>query len=253
MGDEPVPHLSPANDDTSVRQRRPEHPDLKGWAFTCMYCDTSTTVTNDEDLNEISQGRIVSKSDYYNVVPDRCSQCRADKYYWLTMKKLKQEVKAAIKNRYKVTMAVFTLGKAVIVDDPHKADAESITLRRLAKQKFGDFIRSKWWRNRVDGALYTIEVKETPLPDGRIKLHPHLHVIMEHQGYENWKEAAHKRGLGEYTNAKRIRPTKSYKTMTQALDASIGYVVKYMMKGYGDPNLKGRYYERTGTFRNRKK
>lgn len=192
----------------------------------------------------------------YRITPKRCEQCARDKYSWITVRKLKEEIIPLIQQQDKVTLATFTLGRAVIVP-VEEAEDEAQRLRILLKDRFGAFTRSKWWRNRVEGWFYTIEVKETPQEgsDGveLTKLHPHVHCIMEHHGYEDWQKAASQRGLGEYTWAKRVRRSAKHGTRQKALEATIGYVMKYALKGYGDSRLKGRYYERGGTFRAKRK
>lgn len=249
MGDESLSVVSDGSIGISIRQRRPSNPDLEGWSFTCINCDYACRIESDDVLIEVSKERAVSQSDVYLKVPVRCEQCAADKYKWLTLRKLKKEIPARVSAPNKLTLATFTLGKAKIIHDEYHVYHNVLSLRREAKDAFRRFIRSKWWRNRVKGSFYTIEVKETPLEDGTVKLHPHIHVLMEHDGYEDWKQAAQERGLGEYTWAKRVRPTKKYRDYAQAVNAAVGYIMKYAMKGYGDPTVKGRYYERTGSFR----
>jgi len=90
--------------------------------------------------------------------------------------------------------------------------------------------------------FYTIEVKRTEMEDGRYKLYPHVHAIVLHDKPHDFKKAAQERGLGSYTYVRRIRGS---------FRRPINYILKYALKGYGDPFYKGRYYETIGVFRNK--
>lgn len=206
---------------------------LDGWAFTCFMCNTMC-ITDVERESKTHPGNPWSM-----WVPDRCELCRRDKYTWSTRKDLLESIpKQAV--GYKASLHTYTLGSAEVVTDEHIADTRYYELHEEMKTAFRKFIRSKWWRNRVDGCFYTVEVKQTTLEDGYIKLHPHVHAIVLHRGKHDFKEAALARGLGDYVYVRRIRGR---------LEKPINYILKYALKGYGDSAFKGRYYEKTGVFR----
>lgn len=306
MGDEHLPDLSDGNASSSIRQRRPAHPNLKN-GFTCHLCDivlpsnldciqcyearmgglpcnrpkmdvhvyhskdwdADATLTLDRRSAtsfkpwsdwtgpiskyhaEDRRGRLmlsyVIPVHYY---PKRCEQCVKDKYRWTTVKKLKKQLIDRTSNLRDVTLLTFTLGEAVEdVVDEDMVDQVVAHYRAEMKTAFMKFTRSKWWRNRVKGWFYTIEVKVSYNEEtGKHKFHPHVHCLAEHPDEEDFKAAAAERGLGTYTFAKRVRSTGKHRTQTKALEAAIGYVMKYALKGYGDPSVK-RYYETGGDYR----
>jgi hypothetical protein len=172
------------------------------------------------------------------ITPQRCEECARDKYSGATRKKLLKELPILAKG-YRPSMMTFTLGTTVFAHE-HDSDTQGIALHSEIKQKFRKMIQSKWWKNRVNGVFYTIEVKETKQEDGRVKLHPHVHAIVLHPEKQEWTAKAVEYGLGSYVYCKRIRG---------GLHGRISYVLKYALKYYGDPLAKGRYYERTGAFR----
>ena len=196
--------------------------DLLGWTFTCNYCDVRTIDGNYSQMN----------------VPIRCEVCSKAKYTWQTRKDL-QTTLPRMTRGFRPSLHTYTLGKTQKLPSDHTHDTFYFQLHKEMKLAFRTFIRSKWWRNRVDGCFYTIEVKVTETPEGTT-YHPHVHAIVLHAGKEEFKDAASERGLGSYVYVRRI---------TGTLQGPINYVLKYALKDYGDPSLKGRYYERTGAFR----
>ena len=250
MGSEPVSDLPVGHASPSVRKRDrgPADVSIRGYAFVCAEC---TPIRLHEDPE-------------YGVVtyaPSRCCLCQKQKYTWSTRKKLEQEIPARVTG--KVSLHTYTLGEAQYTKWTSLDSAQGYLkveqdmdeyweLRGTMKDRFRKFLQSKWWRNRVSGCFYTIEVKATlewkvegtsssPSVYWRYKLHPHVHAIVEHDGVHDFKSAAIERGLGSYTYVRRIRGSQ--------LTRPIRYIMKYAMKDYGNPRLKGRYYERTGCFR----
>lgn len=239
MGTEPVPHLHHGSISDGVWKRRPPNVHLKGWSFTCHMCDTVDLANTDANITAVfeTQGE-VAKSDITMTVPDRCSLCAKDKYAWQTRKRL-QKTLPALANGHKASLHTYTIGIAEEMVTEH-SDERYYELHNEMKHAFRRFTRSKWWRTRVSGMFYTIEVKRTQLPNGFTKLHPHVHAIVLHEKRHDFKKAAQERGLGDYTYVRRIRG---------GISRPINYILKYALKGYGDPMYQGRYYETTGVFR----
>lgn len=264
MGNEPVPHLHHGSISDGLWKRRPPNVHLKGWSFTCEHCGTVCIAQSDDTISNIHEVRgEVAKSDITLLVPARCALCAKEKYAWQTRRDLLKK----LPNRaigYRPSLHTYTLGTAEVVNDDARADDRYYELFHEMKHAFRRFIRSKWWRNRVDGAFYTIEVKKTLLPHGGTKLHPHVHAIVLHQKPHDFQKAAEERGLGSYTYVRRVRvktpqtPSKTAPTSIPieprvlGLEKPINYILKYALKGYGDPMYGGRYYETTGAFRKRK-
>jgi len=238
MGTEPLPIMSDGGDNASLRKRRPPNANLIGWAFTCEDCGI---LSIDKSLEQYAKehdnhGSTTPKQ----VVPDRCCLCAKDKYAWQKRKDLLKTLPERA-NGHRASLHTYTLGSALWVS-PSVVDSEYYRLHKEMKQAFRKLIQSKWWKNRVSGMFYTIEVKRTETEDGRYKLHPHVHAIVLHDKPHDFKKAAQERGLGSYTYVRRIRGS---------LRRPINYILKYALKGYGDPLYKGRYYETTGVFRNK--
>lgn len=248
MGSEPVPDLPVGNASSSLWKRDRGKPsvEIQGFAFVCGEC-TPVKVYHDYETGVI------------RYAPNRCCICQKQKYTWSTRKKLEQEIPARVTGR--VSLHTYTLGTAQFTQwksqDHHPIQLEEDLdeyweLRETMKNRFRKFLQSKWWRNRVSGCFYTIEVKATlersiqgtdssPQVYWRYKLHPHVHAIVQHDKVHDFKKAAEERGLGSYTYVRRIKGSQ--------LTRPIRYIMKYAMKDYGNPRLKGRYYERTGVFR----
>ena len=210
-------------------RRPPSRPKdrLQGWSFTCFMC-TPLIVTDHHRAHPTEEGAPWSMR-----VPQRCELCSKDKYSWTTRKDLLKSLpKQAV--GYKASLHTYTLGSAEVVTDEHIADTRYYELHEEMKTAFRKFIRSKWWRNRVDGCFYTVEVKQTTQEDGYIKLHPHVHAIVLHRGKHDFKEAAMARGLGDYVYVRRIRGR---------LEKPINYILKYALKGYGDSANRDRDWE----------
>ena len=213
--------------------------DLVGWKFTCYYCDSRVVLNHHNGIK--------------TTVPIRCELCSKRRYTWQTRKDLQKALPRLAKG-YRPSLHTYTLGEVrylpweVVHTNPEitrPLSPEQFThqLRQELKLAFRTFIRSKWWRNRVDGCFYTVEVKVTDTPEGTT-YHPHVHAIVLHKNKEDFKSAATERGLGSYVYVRRITGSPD-----NYLAAPINYVLKYALKDYGDPSLKGRYYERTGAFR----
>lgn len=224
------------SDNASLRKRRPPNVDLIGWAFTCYHCSHYERYFPATDEN----------GEYTEVImnaPNRCHLCAKDKYAWQKRKDLVQTLPERA-NGHRASLHTYTLGSALVCHDEQDADREYYRLHKEMKQAFRKLIQSKWWKNRVQGMFYTIEVKRTVIDDyGSVKLHPHVHAIVLHDKPHDFKKAALDRGLGSYTYVRRIRGS---------LRRPINYILKYALKGYGDPLYKGRYYETTGAFRKKK-
>lgn len=236
MGTEPVPDMSNGSDYASLRKRRLPNANLIGWSFTCQMCDCIEVLRADENINaDLAETGIVKA---HMRVPNRCELCSKDKYAWQTRKTL-QKVLPERANGSKASLHTYTLGTALEVQ-PEAADDRYYELHGEMKHAFRKLTNSKWWRNRVDGMFYTIEVKRTDTPDGLVRLHPHVHAIVLHQKRHDFKSAAENKGLGSYTYVRRIRG---------GIQRPINYILKYALKGYGDTAFKGRYYETTGKFR----
>jgi len=239
MGTEPMPDMHDGSNSASLRKRRPPNGSLIGWAFTCEDCGTLST---DKSLEQYSKEYAEHGSNTpKQVVPDRCCLCAKDKYAWQKRKDLLRTLPERA-DGHRASLHTYTLGNALTVNES-VVDTEYYRLHKEMKQAFRKLIQSKWWRNRVQGMFYTIEVKRTALPDGRYKLHPHVHAIVLHEKPHDFRKAAHERGLGSYTYVRRIKGS---------IRRPINYILKYALKGYGDPLYKGRYYETTGAFRAKK-
>jgi len=250
MGTEPLSDLPTHSTRISIRSKDPRDipVGIRYYSHVCSQCDDITL----DDLGP--------EGHFQRHVPNRCVDCCREKYTWLTRKKLHKEIIPT----GPCSMQVYTLGPAqytpwrkLATTPAYSADTLPIywELRKTLKDAFRKFIRSKWWRNRVDGCFYTIEIKDTlewktegtdssPVSYHRYKLHAHVHAITQHEGFHDFKAAAASRGLGDYTYSPRIKG--------RDLTRPINYVLKYSLKDYGNPSAQGRYYERTGVFRKRK-
>lgn len=257
MGNEVVSPVPAGSYDYSFRKRDRGDADIdiSSYGYTCGEC---SVVRWSETVNE----GIIDR-----CAPERCAMCRKEKYSGITRKKLLEEIPARVTGL--VSMHLATLGEAQYsqwqdnrnVITPAEDLPEYWTLREEMKSTYRKLLRSKWWRNRVDACFYTIEVKTTleaktsgtdssPITHVRWKLHPHVHALVQHAGYHDFKQQWQK-----YFNRSPEEPEVVYGvkrvrgSSKEALARPIGYIMKYAMKDYGNPSLKGRYYERTGSFR----
>lgn len=247
MGEEIVSDLPDGYDANSLRKTntyRKPNLDLIGWSFTCYACDSIDILRTDEEIIEDQKkhGSRSTEMRYHLKVPNRCEQCTRDKYVWQTRQRLSKTIPERVKGKKPLSLCTYTLGIAEFVHGEHEADTRYYELHKEMKLAFRNFIRSKWWRNRVDGAFYTIEVKRTNMPDGTIKLHPHVHALVSHK-FADFQQAAEDRGLGTYVKIIRLGKRRI------DIICSVRYILKYAFKEYGDPLFKGRYYETTGCFR----
>lgn len=247
MGDQPVSDLSYSHADISVRKRDRGSPpvEIQGYAFACSEC-AAVRIYNGHGY----------EPDRY--APKRCCNCEKEKYIWLTRKKLEEEITDRATGRMSLHLA--TLGTPQYTpwqDNLYAAEDSPLywKLRDEMKAQFSRFIRSKWWRNRVDGCFYVIEVKTTveekldgtdssPRLRYRWKMHPHVHALVQHDEVHDFREKWKEQTGAEVYGARRVKGTGR-----SSLVRPIRYIFKYAMKDYGNPRLKGRYYERTGAFR----
>lgn len=250
MGTEPLPNLPDGRTYRVLRKRHhppKPHPDLIGWKYTCNYCDYRTITRSPESHAKFIEWAEVPQEYQDDVwqmnVPIRCLDCAAGKYQHQTRKRLHEVFPERVKGYKPLSLHTYTLGKAVFVNGEHQADERFYELHAQMKLAFRKFIHSKWWKNRVDGCFYVIEVKKTDMPDGTIKLHPHVHALVSHKFDKTFKQAATDRGLGSYVKIIRLG------TRRIDITKSVSYILKYAFKEYGDPLFKGRYYETTGCFR----